>query len=368
MTLIDVIIPAYNAERTIEPTINSILSQTERRFRVIVVDDGSADRTASIVRDISRLDGRIELFSQQNGGVVAALRTAVGRIEAPFMARLDADDLSLPDRFERQLRRFAEHPELIALSGGHAEIDVAGQPTGRVSRPRPLEESDPAWIPAREPQMIHSFLMVRSEAFRRAGGYRSGVLAEDTDLFWRLMELGPVKNLDGIFGYYRMHVASISSRSISNVRLLSVCSQFSALSASRRRSGREDVTFPLGRDDAQRLADNLPRLVDEAGAPFDDAERLWFGRAVAAKMLELTGYRPVEPDAGDLQFIACHLADLTGIGHANQRELRKMIAATAARMIRLGRVEDARRLAFWQLWPEVLARAATRRLFWEKTV
>lgn len=368
MTLIDVIIPAYNAERTIEPAINSILSQTECRFRVIVVDDGSEDRTATIVHDISRKDGRVELVSQPNGGVVAALRAGAERIEAPFMARLDADDLSVPDRFERQLQRFKERPELIALAGRHAEINVGGQPTGRISHPRPLEESDPAWIPAREPQIIHSFLMVRSDAFRRAGGYRIGVLAEDTDLFWRLMETGPVENMTGIFGYYRMHEASISSRSIANVRILSVCSQFSALSASRRRSGRPDIVFPFGRDDTQRLAEDLSRFFEEVGAHLEDCECVWLGQAVAAKMLELTGYRPIELDARDIRFIASKLVRLTGIGHANRRELRKMLAATAARMLRLGRYGDARRLAFWQLWLEVAARAATRRLFWEKPV
>ena len=318
MALIDVIIPAYNAERTIESAVSSILSQTERRFRIIVVDDGSQDRTAEILCNMSREDYRIELVSRPNGGVVAALSTGAERIEAPFIARLDADDLSAPDRFERQLARFAQRPELIAVSGGHAEIDVSGQLTGQLSRPRPLEHSDPSWIPAREPQIIHSFLMARTDAFRRAGGYRPGVMSEDTDLFWRLMEVGPVENLEGLFGYYRMHDESLSSKSIANARILCVCSQFSAISARRRRSGRPDIVFPFGRDEAQRAAVDLDELVEQTGSPLNNEERRWFRRAVSAKMMELTGYRPVEPDERDCRFIASQLADLTDIAEPNQ--------------------------------------------------
>lgn len=366
MALVDVIIPAFNAERTIESAVASILSQTERRLRVIVVDDGSEDRTGEILRALARKDNRIDLVRQSNGGVVAALAAAVERLQAPFMARIDADDLSLPDRFERQLARFEQRPELVAVSGGHAEIDGQGQPTGQVSRPRALELSDPSWLPAREPQIVHSFLMVRSDAFLRAGGYRPGVMSEDTDLFWRLMEIGPIENIEGIFGYYRMHNDSLSSSSIANVRILSVCSQFWAISAIRRRAGRPDIEFPLGRGEAKCAASSLCDLVQLVGAPLDDTERRWFRRAVAAKMMELTGYRPVEPDQQDCIFIATQLADLTGIAEHNRHELDNVLAATSARMLCLGRYRDARRIASWRLWPNVLARAATRRLYWSK--
>jgi len=366
MALVDAIIPVFNAERTIESAVDSILSQTEERLRVIVVDDGSQDRTPAILRAMAGADPRIELVSQPNGGVVSALAAGARRIRAPFMARLDADDLSAPDRFARQLARFGERPELVAVSGGHAEIDGQGRPTGRVSRPRPLECSDPGWIPAREPQIVHSFLMVRSDAFRRAGGYRPGVMSEDTDLYWRLMEIGPVENMEGIFGSYRMHGDSLSSSSIANVRILSACSQFWAVSARRRRSGRPDIGFPLGRDEAQAAASRLGELVGLVGAPLDESERHWFRRAVAAKMIELTGYRPVEPDEADCEFIAAELADLTGIAEPNRQELGKVLAAMSARMMRLGRYRDASRMASWRSWPEALARAATGRLYWSK--
>ena len=101
--LIDVLIPAYNAGRTIRSALGSIQDQTIRDIRIVVVDDGSTDDTAAIVGEVAAADPRVELHRQANGGIVDALNAGLQRGQAEFVARFDADDLSYPDRFARQI-------------------------------------------------------------------------------------------------------------------------------------------------------------------------------------------------------------------------------------------------------------------------
>ena len=368
MAKVDVVIPAYNAERTISEAIGSILTQTERDLRLIVVDDGSTDSTGALVERIAAQDRRVTLVSRENGGVVAALQTGVKLLEAPFFARLDADDISAPDRLERQLALMENRPELVASSGGHQEIDAEGRPTGVTFIPEPLELADPRAIPAREPQLIHSFLTMRTEAFVAAGGYRSVVLSEDTDLFWRLMERGPVALVPGTLGQYRMHATSLSSKGIVNVRILSVSSQFAALSAVRRRSGRADIAFPLSRDEAQHQGASIAALAEAVSGALDAEERHWFRAAISAKLMELAGYRPVELDLADCRFIAESLTPERIGNRPEARELAKMKAATAARLFRAGHVRGAAALTEISRLPEIAARLSTGRFYWRKHV
>lgn len=368
MAKIDVIVPAWNAERTIEPAIRSLLDQTEKDIRIIVVDDGSTDGTPSILSRLQEEDPRVETVRRKNGGVVAALQTGEAKIDAPFVARLDADDISLPDRFEQQLKHFAEHPELIAISGAHREIDGLGRETGRIFQPAPLEDVDPGAIPAQEPQIIHSFLMTRTEAHRRAGGYREVVLSEDTDLYWRLLDVGRVENLPRVLGFYRMHADSLSSKSVENGRILAVSSQFAAVSARRRRAGRKDLRFPFDRDGADSAAADLGEFVERASIDMDAEESSWMRIAVAAKIMELSGYRPFELQARDCEFIGSALDRSANLPTGSAVEVRKMQAATAARMLRLRRVSDATRVAHRSLLPQAVLRAATGRLYWRKHI
>ena len=108
--LVSVVIPAYNAEATIDDTLKSVRSQTHPHLEIIVVDDGSADRTASIVNAHAAVDGRITLISQKNAGVAAARNTGWQFARSALIAFIDADDLWAPTKIERQLD--------VMLSGG----------------------------------------------------------------------------------------------------------------------------------------------------------------------------------------------------------------------------------------------------------
>jgi glycosyltransferase involved in cell wall biosynthesis len=103
--LVSVVIPAYNAEAYIHAALESALSQTYRRLEVIVVDDGSQDQTAAIVRAVKAQDERVQLVQQPNCGVAAARNLGIERANGEFVAPLDADDIWYPEKIERQVQR-----------------------------------------------------------------------------------------------------------------------------------------------------------------------------------------------------------------------------------------------------------------------
>ena len=101
--LVSVVIPTYNAAATIGETLDSVRAQTHRRLDIVVVDDGSTDRTPEIVRAHAAQDGRVRLLQQANAGVAAARNAAIAAGQGEFIAPIDADDLWRRDKIERQL-------------------------------------------------------------------------------------------------------------------------------------------------------------------------------------------------------------------------------------------------------------------------
>ncbi|MEY4983238.1 MAG: hypothetical protein RIR62_1504 [Pseudomonadota bacterium] len=365
---VDVVIPARNAAATLGAAIRSVLAQSAPDLRVIVVDDGSSDDTPRIAAALAARDGRVTLIRQPQGGIAAAMNAGIDAGTAPFVARLEADDLSHPDRHAHQLGHLLDHPDTVGLSGAQREIALDGSPTGHVNNPAKAPPPDPFWLPAREPALTQPFFMTSRAALRAVGGYRAFPVAEDTDLYWRLAALGRLDNLPDILGSYRFHAGSVSGASVRHGRRLAIWSQLAALSAQRRQAGQPDITLPRWRagdappDDP--VAAQLPVLVRRCG--LSRAEGAWLATAVAAKLVELAGYRPFELDLSDCRFIARALtAAAPRFAPANASDLRRHRAATAARLLRGGRLSEALALGK-SLWPEMLARAAANRLYWTK--
>ncbi len=109
MPTISVVIPAYNAERTILQTIASVQQQNFSDFELIVINDGSTDRTLELLNTVT--DSRLKIFSYSNGGLPTARNRGISRATGEFIAFLDADDLWTPDKLELQLAALQQHPE-----------------------------------------------------------------------------------------------------------------------------------------------------------------------------------------------------------------------------------------------------------------
>jgi hypothetical protein len=204
---VSVVMPVRDAETYIGTALGSVCAQTLREVEVIVVDDGSTDATAPIVREIARTDRRVRLERARESGIVAALNHGCALARARLIARMDADDISHPDRLARQVDVFSAVPHAALVATSVDVIDAAGSFVGTRTAPRDfrraLESSNP---------VVHSTAMFRAEKFHAVGGYRAEyTYAEDYDLWLRLARVGEVVWIDETLLAYRVHASQISS-------------------------------------------------------------------------------------------------------------------------------------------------------------
>jgi hypothetical protein len=360
MARVDVIVTAYNAATTLGAALESLLSQNMRDMRVIVVDDGSTDGTAQILAGFAANDERVTVVAQPNRGIVDARNEALRHCSAEYVAILDADDIALPGRLERQLAYMQAHPACIALGGAVEHVDEAGTPVSGFIQPGPPAAADAAKAPALEPYIIPSTMLARRADLLAAGGYRHVPNSEDSDLCWRLRERGQLVNAPDVFAQYRMHSGSVSS-SIVGARAMAVGSQLGALSALRRKAGRTDLAFTLDLLPALKQAQTLDAMTAIASKNLDRQECEHLRLAAGAKLMEMARYRPYELDAADCAFIRAALPIAVRLSPANQKELVWYVTVTAARLMRKGMWREALTLTPLRHLPVVLGRLATMR-------
>ena len=359
MTSIDVMTPVFNGEATIVDAIESVRGGAHPAVTIVVVDDGSTDRTGDIVRAMAEADPRIRYIRQDNRGIAAARQRAFEATTSEYVSQLDADDISDPDRLTRLLVYLQERPDCVAVCGAARHIDAQGRPTGHVVRLRPPGEADPYWLPAREPSQL-PFALWRRSAIAAVGGYRPFVYGEDVDLSWRLLETGAMQNLDEVVGSYRFHASSTGS-SLLNSRILAVDTQLAALSARRRRSGRPDVVLDRDRKPAYHAAGSLAGICDVAASGLADTESRELRIASAFKMLAWLEDRRQLPDDGDCAFIRSAYEARPDLAPSNLAEIRRTLSVVAARLVAAGAWGRAARLAPPALLPASVARAVLRR-------
>lgn len=152
------------AVATIESALASMQAQSVRDIVISVVNDGSMDATREIVERLAAADPRIRVLNQANGGIVDALKAGLALCTTEFVARHDADDLALPNRFEKQFAYLQAHPDCVAVSGAVRHINNDCRLIkAKATLPSP-DLSDPGHFPQIEPYLIHPFLMVRRAA------------------------------------------------------------------------------------------------------------------------------------------------------------------------------------------------------------
>ncbi|MEO0529164.1 MAG: glycosyltransferase [Planctomycetota bacterium] len=201
------VVPVYNAGRYLRAALASLRWQTVTDWEAVCVNDGSTDDSASILRDFAASDARFRIVSQPNGGIVSALNAGVEAARGEWIARMDADDLSMPDRLQRQLATIG--PDTSLVGGGIITIDPDGDPL-RTQR-FPTEHADiESELLAGRPPIAHPTVLLRRDAVLAAGGYRSAFeWIEDIDLWLRLAERGRLTNLPEPVLHYRLHTGSV---------------------------------------------------------------------------------------------------------------------------------------------------------------
>lgn len=214
-TLISVLIPAYNAARYIQQTLESVSAQTHAHLEIIVVDDGSADETPDILARYQQVEPRLRVIQQANGGISRALNTGLAAAGGQFIARIDADDLMAPERLELQHRFLAGHPGLGFCASSMDFIDQTGTKIGEYDAPiADLAELDETIAQRKIFSFTHPTVMFRSSSLTAIGNYRTECEpCEDLDLFLRLIEAGlPGLAMRERLSRYRLHGNSISGR------------------------------------------------------------------------------------------------------------------------------------------------------------
>ena len=207
---ISVLMPVYNAERFLAEAVESILKQTFTEFEFIIIDDGSTDNSINILKNYSSLDPRIKLITRENRGLIKTLNEGVDLARAKYIARMDADDISLPLRFEKQIEFLDEHPEHIAVGTLAELIDIDGDLIGSFGGLKTHEEIDGAHIKGIGGAIVHPSAMIRRTAMVKVGGYLECYQnAEDLDLWLRLAEHGKLANIPSRLLLYRQHMDSI---------------------------------------------------------------------------------------------------------------------------------------------------------------
>jgi glycosyltransferase involved in cell wall biosynthesis len=249
---VSVIIPVHNAGQFLVETLQSVLAQTHRNFELITIDDGSTDASYEILKEFARRDARIVALHRKHQGVAATANEGLDIARNELVARIDADDLMLPQRLERQLSFMHENPEISVTSSYAWLIDrrhrVIGQSKPKVNVGRGIKELNPECFV----HMIQSCSIMRRADIRAVGGYSSAyTFAEDRELWGRLVASGYRLAVQTEFlSKVRLHRSSLTAAAMRRngltcrfidhniVRLLQgqACLSFDAFLVERRKS------------------------------------------------------------------------------------------------------------------------------------
>lgn len=223
--LISVLIPTYNVELYVEEAIRSVMGQTYRNIEIIIVDDGSTDGTISILNKLAKEDDRILIFKNtHNQKIVNTLNTAFEQARGEFIARMDGDDISLPQRLDMQLAYLEKKPSIALVGLNVIMIDEVGKEIQKENYITGFDRILKA-IPYASP--IPHFWLARREIYEKVGKYRIPT-AEDYDFILRAVDLGyQIDNVPDYLYMQRMRGGNtatasglIQRKSINYVKLL----------------------------------------------------------------------------------------------------------------------------------------------------
>ncbi|MBU2103292.1 MAG: glycosyltransferase, partial [Candidatus Omnitrophica bacterium] len=208
---ISVVMPVYNGARYLHEAIESILWQTFDQFEFLIINDGSTDEAPRILAHYAQRDSRIRIIEQAHLGLIAALNNGCCQAKGKYIARMDADDVSLPERFRKQVEYMEANPE-IGILGTWAEC-IDGQGAHREDWYSPTSPALVRWHLLFSDCVVHPSSMMRRDLVRALGFYRdNAVCAEDYDLMARAIEITNITNLPDLLLRYRVWNNRVTSR------------------------------------------------------------------------------------------------------------------------------------------------------------
>jgi glycosyltransferase involved in cell wall biosynthesis len=254
MPRISVLLPVCNSEAYLAQAIASVVQQTFTDFELFILDDGSEDGSLAIARQMAAKDSRVVCVTGDHRGIVHQLNLGIDMAQGEYIARMDADDVSLPNRFAAQVNFLDRHAQCCAVGTQVIRMDPDGLPIDCWRVPEHHDEIDEYHMQNRSSALIHPSVMMRKCAVAGLGGYRAAFeWAEDYDLFLRLSEVGPLANLSEVLLRYRLHAKSITFTRIE----AQLGAAFRAFEDTRARRGIPGSVSPLRQDPWGQSEDEL---------------------------------------------------------------------------------------------------------------
>jgi glycosyltransferase involved in cell wall biosynthesis len=208
--VISVILPVYNGEKYVAESIDSILNQTFTDFELIIINDGSTDNSLQVLQAYQKFDTRIRLITRENKGLVATLNEGIDLARGAWIARMDADDISMPQRFEKQLQWLTK-----------TKADICGSWIrffGAENRPVRQHPHTDAGIKAEmlfSPGFAHPTVMMKAALVKLERYDSAWENAEDYDLWERAVRAGwKMTNVPEVLLCYRLHEQQVSKATI----------------------------------------------------------------------------------------------------------------------------------------------------------
>jgi glycosyltransferase involved in cell wall biosynthesis len=209
---VSVIMSVYNGQDYLRESIESILNQTFKNFEFIIIDDGSTDRSREIINSFS--DNRIKLICQENTGLAIALNKGIGISCAPLIARMDADDIALPERLEIQMRFLKEDKGYVLVGSNAIVIDMNDEFVFQTRLPLTWEEIQKNFP---ESSFLHSSVVFSKEVFHLCGGYFEEISMlysfEDSILWNKIKDYGKMANIATPLLKYRLTPTAATTKS-----------------------------------------------------------------------------------------------------------------------------------------------------------
>ncbi|MXO87459.1 glycosyltransferase [Altererythrobacter aestuarii] len=318
---LSVAMSVYNGERFLAEAIESILAQSFTDFEFLILDDGSSDGTADIIRRYAGQDQRIRPIIRENRGLIVSLNQLLALARAPIVARMDADDNSRPSRFETQLRFLAENPDHGVVGSWSQDMDENGSLFLSKGREHPVTHEQFEHNMAHGgPLFCHPAVMYRRDLVLAQGGYHAAFRhCEDLDLWLRLASVTRLANIPERLIQYRHYAGQVSKRHATEQQIGAAV----AYEAYHQRAA--------GKDDPTASLDQLPPI-DQLDALFGEQG---IGQRVREKVARGILHSPVGLRDQGFDIMLSHIRE----GGSHEGMWR-----TVLRLVRLGEPLRALRL------------------------
>lgn len=208
--VVSVVMPVYNCEQFLPEALASLLIQTFEDFEIIAINDGSTDGSLRILERFAKLDNRLKIINQENSGIVTALNRGISEARGKYIARMDGDDISFPNRFKEQVSVLETEPNTMLVAGDFEVIDEASRTLYRevvvpdnefISRAFYLRNA-----------IAHGSVMFRKQAFEKAGPYSDKYgPTEDMELWLRMLKYGKFTATGTSIYRWRVNSSGITS-------------------------------------------------------------------------------------------------------------------------------------------------------------